>query len=361
MPTTNLGLPLLAADQAQKHVTVNEGLLAIDGIVQCAVQELSRNDPPSASTDGDRYIIGSAPTGAWTGKAYKLAVALDGAWRFQEPRPGWRVYNLADDTLYVLDSGSVWRKVVGVPDSGAVIQNAALLGLNTTADATNPLSARINKALFTALYAADGGDGSLLYTMNKETAGDDVGLLLQTNFVLRAMIGLMGGDDFYFKVSPDGSTFFDAIRILKDSGIVQMSRLPRFAANVNYDAYIPSAAWTTVPLNNGTYNDQGMFDGAASKAVAPIAGTYVIGASLAWHQNGTNVPTDMRARLLKGASTVVHGPVQTKTLTEGVITLEFTTLLQLGALDEVRLQIWFSGTDGYAAQTLTLMWGHLLG
>ncbi len=361
MPTTNLGLPLLAADQAQKHVTVNEGLLAIDGIVQCAIKERNRNDPPATPADGDRYIIGNAPTGAWSGKAYKLAVALDGAWRFHEPRPGWRVYNLADDTLYVLDSGSVWRKVVGVPDSGAVIQNAARLGLNTTADAANPLSARINKALFTALYTADGGDGSLLYTMNKETAGDDVGLLLQTNYVLHAMLGLMGGNDFYFKVSPDGSTFFDAIRILKDSGIVQMARLPRFAANVNYDAYIPSAAWTTVPLNNGTYNDQGMFDGGANKAVAPIAGTYVIGGSLAWHQNDTNLPTDMRARLLKGASTIVHGPVQTKVLTEGVITLEFATMLQLAASDEIRLQIWFSGADGYAAQNLSGMWGHLVG
>jgi hypothetical protein len=83
-----------------------------------------------------------------------------------------------------------------------------------------------------------------------------------------------------------------------------------------------------VPLNNGTYNDQGMFDGATNKAVAPIA----------WHQNGTNLPTDMRARLLDGTSTVVHDPVQTKTLTDSVITLELATLLQLAASDELRLQ-----------------------
>lgn len=80
---------------------------------------------------------------------------------------------------------------------------------------------------------------------------------------------------------------------------MKMARLPRFVANVNFDTYIPAAAWTTVPLNNGTYNDQGMFDGASNKMVAPIAGTYLVGASLAWHQNGTNLPTDMRARVLK--------------------------------------------------------------
>lgn len=46
----------------------------------------------------------------------------------------------------------------------------------------------------------------------------------------------MLGNDCYFKVSPDGATFFDAIRTVKDSGIVQMARLPRFVANVNFDA-----------------------------------------------------------------------------------------------------------------------------
>ena len=35
----------------------------------------------------------------------------------------------------------------------------------------------------------------------------------------------------------------------------------------------------------------------------------------------------MRARLLKGASTVVGVPVQTKARTESVITLEFATVL----------------------------------
>jgi hypothetical protein len=35
------------------------------------------------------------------------------------------------------------------------------------------------------------------------------------------------------------------------------------------------------------------------------------------------------------------------------------TLKVEGVVDGGRLQIWFSGTDGYAAQNLTSMWGHL--
>jgi NAD(P)-dependent dehydrogenase (short-subunit alcohol dehydrogenase family) len=60
-----LGLPLLAADQAQKHVTVNEGLLTVDGIVQCAIKERNRNDPPGTPADGDRYLVAAGASGAW--------------------------------------------------------------------------------------------------------------------------------------------------------------------------------------------------------------------------------------------------------------------------------------------------------
>ena len=51
----------------------------------------------------------------------------------------------------------------------------------------------------------------------------------------------------------------------------------------------------------------------------------------------------------------MHGPVQTKALTESVITSEFATMLQLAASDEIRLQIWFSEADGYDAQNFTAM------
>jgi Cu/Ag efflux pump CusA len=35
-------------------------------------------------------------------------------------------------------------------------------------------------------------------------------------------------------------------------------------------------------------------------------------------------------------------------------------LLRFAASDEIRLEVWFSGADGYAAQNQTGMWGHLL-
>ena len=43
--TSNLTLPLLAAAQAQKHVTVNEALQRLDGVVQLTLRSRSEATP----------------------------------------------------------------------------------------------------------------------------------------------------------------------------------------------------------------------------------------------------------------------------------------------------------------------------
>ena len=54
-------LPYLLAAQAQKHVTHNEALRLLDGLVQLAVLDRDLTAPPGAPADGDRYIVASAP------------------------------------------------------------------------------------------------------------------------------------------------------------------------------------------------------------------------------------------------------------------------------------------------------------
>jgi hypothetical protein len=55
-------------------------------------------------------------------------------------------------------------------------------------------------------------------TVNKAASGNDAAFAFKTGFSARALIGLLGNDDFSFKVSPDGSTFFDALKIDRASG-----------------------------------------------------------------------------------------------------------------------------------------------
>src|SRR5207253_10452483 len=90
--------------------------------------------------------------------------------------------------------------------------------VGTTSDSTNPFSAKLSNALWIAKTVAEGGDGNLRYKLSKESAAKTLSLLLQTNFSGRAEIGLTGDDDFHFKVSADGSTWVDALKIAGASG-----------------------------------------------------------------------------------------------------------------------------------------------
>lgn len=76
----DLGLPLVASQQATPEVTHNEALLLLSIFVNGVVS--MTNTPPGSPAEGDAYILDTAPTGAWAGKAGKLAVWTSGGWRY---------------------------------------------------------------------------------------------------------------------------------------------------------------------------------------------------------------------------------------------------------------------------------------
>jgi hypothetical protein len=108
----NLNLPFIMAAQAQKHVTHNEALRALDAIVQLAVPDKDLTAPPGSPDEGACYIVGTSPTGEWSGQAGKIAAYQDGAWAFYAPREGWLAWVADEATLYVW-SGSAWDLFTG--------------------------------------------------------------------------------------------------------------------------------------------------------------------------------------------------------------------------------------------------------
>lgn len=178
----NIGLPLMEAAQAQKHVTHNEALVLLDALVQISVADMAANAPPASPDAGARVVVGDAPTGVFAGHASEIAFYDQGAWRFVTPGSGWLVWSAPDAALFVY-ADSVWAPFT---DLIGAIQNLGMLGLGTNADSANPLSFRGANALFTARYAADGGDGELRFKLNKESAAATVSQLYQTNWSGRA-------------------------------------------------------------------------------------------------------------------------------------------------------------------------------
>ena len=231
--TTHLNLPLLSADQAQKHVTHNEALILLDHAIHLAVISRLLAAPPGTPAEGDRYLIAASATGAWTGHDGELGFYQDGVWRFAEPKSGWRLWAIDEEKFLVFD-GTLWRDLQNLDE-------LALLGINTAADATNKLAVRSNAVLLTALATGDGGTGDMQAKLNKETAGDTAALLFQSGFSGRAELGLAGDDDIHLKVSPDGSSWTEALVVDRTTGRATFALSPQrlqldvFTASDTYD------------------------------------------------------------------------------------------------------------------------------
>lgn len=90
--SARLALPLLQAGQAQKEVTHNEALTAIEVLTQPVAQTLGDNAPPPSPATGQCWIIGTAPTGDWAGQAGAIAMWTDAGWRFTPAFDGMAVW-----------------------------------------------------------------------------------------------------------------------------------------------------------------------------------------------------------------------------------------------------------------------------
>lgn len=214
--TARLQLPYLAAAQAQKHVTLNEALSALDGLVQTAAESATVTAEPADPPEGALYILPVGRTGPeWSLHPPGSLLRSDaGGWVRLASPDGVLAY-VRDTGAFLLRAAGAWRPL---GEALGQLQNLTRLGLGTEADAANPLAAKLNKALFTARAAGEGGDGDLRVTFNKETAADVLSLLFQTGFSGRAEIGLVGDNDLAVRVSPDGTTWKEALTVTSAAG-----------------------------------------------------------------------------------------------------------------------------------------------
>jgi hypothetical protein len=229
--TPHLKLPFLAESQQNKSLTVNDALNRLDALVQIAVKDRDLAAPPATPAEGDRYIVAAGGSGVWSGCDGRLAAFFDGAWTCFAPDDGWAVW-IADERALAVFCDGAWHDWSA---SLGALQNLALLGVGTTADAANPFSAKLNTALWTARAAGEGGTGDLRYVFNKEAAANTASLLLQDGYSGRAEIGLTGDDSLHLKVSADGGTWTEALVIDPASGAVQGQRGTAAMPSRSYD------------------------------------------------------------------------------------------------------------------------------
>jgi hypothetical protein len=105
--TARLGLPLLQAAQAQKHVTVNDALVRLDGAAQMVLASVDLNTPPGLANDGDCYGVAAGGVNEWAGHAGEVAIRTNGGWVFLAPQRGWRA-RITDRQTEAVHDGTGW-------------------------------------------------------------------------------------------------------------------------------------------------------------------------------------------------------------------------------------------------------------
>lgn len=113
--TINNQIPFVPENTIDPAAGLNLSLNTIDALLQVLVQTVGENTPP-AGVEGQRFIVGTAPAGAWAGQASKLARFMDGAWQFFDAR---YVLNAADGAMWVR-SGSTWNVLSGGAADGSI-------------------------------------------------------------------------------------------------------------------------------------------------------------------------------------------------------------------------------------------------
>ncbi len=206
--TANLKLPYIAPSQAQKHVTHNEAIRALDALVHLTAINRTTTTPPETNNEGDCYIISAPATGLWEYREGQIAAWQDGAWAFFAPLEGWTVWVENEKGFVVFHQKNWIRNEINT-------NPVSRLGVEATADDTNRLCVKSPASLF------DHAGAGHQIKINKADDNQAASLLFQSNYQGRAEMGTMWGRDFRIKTSADGAKWFEAMVVDSATGLAR--------------------------------------------------------------------------------------------------------------------------------------------
>ena len=227
--TNKLGVPLIAADQSQKHVTHNDAMNRFDQMVHQTVINRTTSTPPVSPSDGHAYIIAATATGSWVGREGQIAARIGGAWTYFTPRAGWVVWD-ESAAIHVVYISGAWSPLFTTV--GSVIDWA---DYNDAATTLSPISLPVADTFYDLTNDGTGPYTNTAYA-STETAGIWDTVTQQFDFT-----GLSLGDTVDIRLD-----------IVPTTGASNTLVTPRF------DLAIGSGAPYSIPFNSVYYKTAGL-------------------------------------------------------------------------------------------------------
>lgn len=218
-------LPYLQAAQAQKHVTHNEALRRLDGLVNLTVEDRSRSVPPANPAEGAAYLVAAGATGLWAGWSGDIAIWADGAWMRLSARIGWRIWVIAEQLMLVrLVAGWVsLDAAMGLLVRGAStdLAEGALGGQTRAAVIEASVSGLSGSSVTTALTIPAGalviGISARVTTAITGATGFALGIAAEPS-VFGAGVGIGSGSLAQLPISPRAFALATPVRVSAEGG-----------------------------------------------------------------------------------------------------------------------------------------------
>jgi len=95
------------------NASMDANLKRLGAVVGLSVKGRYMTAPPGSPASGDRYIIPSGATGAWSGKTGQIAVYIGGTWEYYVPKVGWLAY-IEDEAVLSVYKANGWSAGIGI-------------------------------------------------------------------------------------------------------------------------------------------------------------------------------------------------------------------------------------------------------
>lgn len=111
MKTNNFQFDLLAQNQSQKELTINNNIYIMDLLLNTYVKSIKFSSPGDLKVTRYLYIVGDDAKGLWQGKENHIAYQRNKVWQFIKPQIGMLFYVYDEGRFYAYTENG-WEKAL---------------------------------------------------------------------------------------------------------------------------------------------------------------------------------------------------------------------------------------------------------
>lgn len=177
--SNKLAIEEMASTQEDRSPTFNAAIARLEVMaLGCSAEDILLDTPPGSPAEGDVYVLGTSPTGAWSGHALDITYYYNGAWEFIDPYDGLIAYAKNEDKYYRYKTGYGWETLIN-PSALVAIEQTDFFSAQIEIGKDKTYYFAINSPIELTIHsittrAFSGGSGTFTFDINGTPLGGSI-------------------------------------------------------------------------------------------------------------------------------------------------------------------------------------------